>query len=375
MSGFRITAVRLLLATVYWIIKLVTRVDERKVVFLGRRMDRLPLDFRLIIEELQRRDPAVKVAVISKFVKGDQRETLTFAPVLLKSLFHLATSKVCVLDSYWPAVSMLKHRRQLVVYQIWHSIGKVKQSGRQAVGRGQGRAEHVAQGMRMHEGYDYVVAGGPIWNPNYSAAFGVENDQLLNIGLPRADYLIHEKEQIAVRIAKTYPELMTKPILLYVPTFRRAESASGALKLASAIDLDRFNLVIKKHETDTLLMPHEEHYVCPEFTGTQMLAVAEYVITDYSSIALEAALIDVKTFYFLYDYEHYLESNGVNIDLDNEMPGCVFRTAPELRQALADDYPMDTLRQYKEKFLFDDPGHSTTDLVDHIIESGGLCIR
>ncbi|WP_332644895.1 CDP-glycerol glycerophosphotransferase family protein [Aeromicrobium sp.] len=375
MSGLRIATVRLLLATVYGAIKLVTRVDERKVVFLGRRMDRLPLDFRLIIEELQRRDPEVKVAVISKFVKGDRRETFAFLPVLLKSLYHLATSKVCVLDSYWPAVSMLTHRRSLVVYQIWHSIGKIKQSGRQTVGRGQGWAEHVAQGMRMHDGYDYVVAGGPIWNSHYCAAFGVVPDQLLNIGLPRADYLIHEKERIATRIAETYPELMTKPIVLYVPTFRRAESASGALKLASAIDLDRFNLVIKKHETDSLLLPPEKHHVCPEFTGTQMLTVADYVITDYSSIALEAALIDVKTYYFLYDYDHYFESNGVNIDLDLEMPGCVFRTPAELRMALADDYPVETLRQYKEKFLFDDPGHSTTDLVDHIVEVGELCIR
>lgn len=366
---------RLLLATVYGAIKMVTRVDERKVVFLGRRMDRLPLDFRLIIEELQRRDPEVKVAVISKFVKGDQRETFAFVPALLKSLYHLATSKICVLDSYWPAVSMLTHRRSLVVYQIWHSIGKIKQSGRQTVGRGQGWAEHVVQGMRMHDGYDFVLAGGRIWNPYYCAAFGVEPDQLLNIGLPRADYLIHEKERIAVRIAERHPELMTKPIVLYVPTFRRGESATGALKLASAIDLDRFNLVIKKHETDTLLMPPDEHHVCPEFTGTQMLTVAEYVITDYSSIALEAALIDVKTFYFLYDYEHYFESNGVNIDLDVEMPGCVFRTAAELHTALADDYPVDVLRQYKEKFLFDDPGHSTTDLVDHIVKVGDLCIR
>lgn len=375
MRSVRITAVRLFLRALYFFIKLFTRVDHSKVVFLGRRMNRLPLDFRLIIEELRRRNPTVEVVVLTKLIKGeDRRESLSFAPVLIKSLYHLATSKVCVLDSYWPAVSMLEHRDELVVYQIWHSLGKIKQSGKQAVGRAQGRAEHIATGMRMHEGYDYVVAGAEIWNPHYCASFGVDRDQLLNIGLPRADYLISEHDRVAQRIRDRYPELTAKPVVLYVPTFRRGAHAEGALKLASAIDLDRFNLVIKKHESDTLLMPPQEHFECPEFTGTQLLTVADYVITDYSSIALEAALIDVKTFYFLYDYADYLHGNGVNIDLDEAMPGCVFRDAAELSAALGADYPVETLQAYKEKFLFPDPGHSTVDLVDHIVETGGLCI-
>lgn len=375
MRRINIAAARIFLSTIYAIIKLFTRVDEKKVVFLGRRMNRLPLDFRLIVEELQRRDPDVKVAVLSKLIKGEHRETFTFAPVLLRSLYHLATSKVCVLDSYWPAVSMLTHRKDLVVYQIWHSIGKIKQSGKQAVGRAQGRQAYISTGMRMHEGYDYVVAGGEVWNPQYSASFGVETEQLLNIGLPRADYLVNEKENIAAQILAKYPELKDKPVVLYVPTFRRGERAKGALKLAGTVDLDRFNLVIKKHESDSMLMPPQHHFECPEFTGTQMLTVADYVVTDYSSIALEAALIDIKTFYFLYDYEHYLESNGVNIDLDSEMPGCVFRESDELREAFVKEYPFEMLQRYQKKFLFEDPGHSTTDLIDHMTEVGGLCIR
>lgn len=375
MRSFRLGAVRAFLVVCYAVLKLVTRVDERKVVFLGRRMDKVPRDFRMLIEELKVRDPRVRIAVLTMLVKGEGREAPRFAPVLLKSLYHLATAKVCILDSYWPAVSLLNHRRDLVVYQIWHSLGKIKQSGKQAVGRSQGRPEHLARELRMHEGYDYVVAGAPIWNPQYCASFGVEPHQILNFGLPRADYLVHKQETIAARILARYPELATKPVILYVPTFRRGERATGALKLAAAIDLDRFHLVVKKHNSDGLIMPPQAHFECPEFSGTELLTIADYVITDYSSIALEAALIDKKTFYFLYDYEHYLESNGVNIDIDREMPGCVFRTADELRAALDREYPMDVLLRYKEKFLFPDPGHSTADLVDHIFETGRLCTR
>ena len=371
----RIAAMRMALRALYAVIKACTRVDTGKVVFLGRRMNRMPLDFQLIIDELRRRDPDVRVETLTMLVKGERGEARRFAPLLLRSLFHLATAKVCVLDSYWPAVSLLEHRDELVVYQLWHSLGKIKQSGKQALGRGQGRSAQLAQAMRMHDGYDYVVAGAKVWNPQYRAAFGVSDDQLLNIGLPRADYLIQHRDDIAVRIFAAYPELRSKPVVLYAPTFRRGHRATGALELAEQIDTERFHLVIKAHESDTLAMPTGRYFTCPEFSGSDLLTIADHLITDYSSIALEAALIDTRTYYYLYDDAHYLATNGVNIDLDREMPGCVFRDAAALASALDGDYPDDVLRAYKQKFLFPDPGHSTTDLVDHFVTKGGLCIR
>lgn len=375
MKGILISVARGVLQAGYDVVKSLTRVNRRKIVFLGRRMDQTPPDFAMLAAELRRRNPEITVVIRSMLVTGKRREMPRFLLMLVGSLYHLATAKVCVLDSYWPAVSMLRHRPDLVVYQMWHSLGKIKQSGKQSLGRGQGRSEQVARGMRMHEGYDYVVAGAPIWNPQYRASFGVEESQLLNFGLPRADYLVNEGGRIAARIRAAYPELRTKPVVVYAPTLRRGERAEGALKLAAALDLDRFHLVVKKHGSDDLLMPPEPHFECPEFSGTEMLTVADYAITDYSSIALEAALVDARTFYFLYDYERYRESNGVNIDLESQMPGCVFTDAADLARALTEEYPVGALRRYKSTYLPAHPGHATKDLADHIFEVGELCTR
>lgn len=376
MTGWRARSVRSVLAFVYGIVKLFTVQRANKVVFLGRRMNQLPLDFRLLIDELERRDPTIQTVVISHFVKGDRREAASFFIDVLRSMYHLATARVCVLDSYWPTVSMLTHKPGLTVYQLWHSLGKIKQSGKQALGRVGGRSVQVAQAMRMHEGYDYVVAGAEVWNPHYCASFGVTRDQILNVGLPRADYLVAGREAIAERIREAYPELgRDKPVVLYVPTFRRWGRAPGAVKLARALDLDRYDLVVKQHGSDRILLPRDEHFTCPEFTGTQLLTIADYVVTDYSSIALEAAILDVKTLYYVYDYERYLANNGVNIDLYREMPGCVFQDADLVAAAIEGEYPDEVLASYKERFLFDDPGHSTRDLVDHMFEVGRLCTR
>lgn len=367
--------IKWMLMILYCLIKWVTRVDQQKVVFLGRRMNRVPLDFRLLMEELHRHDPNIKATVLSSKYLGGVWESLKFAPVLLRSLYHLATAKVCVLDSYWPAVSALPHRSELVVYQLWHSLGKIKQSGLQTLGRVQGRDHHTAGVMQMHQGYDYVLAGAEIWNPKYVESFGVEEKQILNFGLPRADYLVNERQRIAARIRAKYPTLGKKPVVLYAPTFRRGIDAEGAIRLSEAIDSDKYDLVIKMHASDSLLMPTSGHFQVSGFSATELLTVADYLVTDYSSIALEAAILDVNTFYFTYDREDYLRHNGLNIDLDTEMPGCVFERVEDLVHALNIPYPTQTLRAYKQKFIIKDLGHSTADLVNHIVTVGELCPR
>ena len=41
-------------------------------------------------------------------------------------MYHLATASVCVLDAYWPAISLLHHKKSLTVIQMWHALGKIK---------------------------------------------------------------------------------------------------------------------------------------------------------------------------------------------------------------------------------------------------------
>lgn len=373
MRRWMVLVVKVSMAAVYWVLKKLTSVDSNKIVFLGRRMDRTPLDFKLLLEELKQKNPEIRPVILSRLYRGGFKETLRFAPVLIASIYHLATSKVCVLDSYWPAVSALSHRSELVVYQIWHSLGKIKQSGLQTLGRDHGHNHSVADVMKMHQGYDYVVAGAKVWNPKYVESFGVHEDQLLNFGLPRSDYLHNEKSRLAARIFRRYPELGQKPVVVYAPTFRRGTDADGARRLVEALNTDHVNLVIKMHGSDSLLMPDNGYLDIPDFTATELLSVTEYLITDYSSIALEAAILDVNTLYFVYDREEYLKNNGLNINLDQEMPGCVFESAEELSQALERPYPTETLQKYKNKFISLDLGHSTSDLADHILTVGELC--
>ena len=80
-------------------------------------------------------------------------------------------------------------------------------------------------------------------------------------------------------------------------------------------------------------------------------------------------MLNVKTYYFIYDKETYVRDNGLNLDIETEMPGCSFRDAKELVAAIeTGDYPQEELDKYRQRFLPDEPGSSTGAVAD-IIES------
>ena len=41
-------------------------------------------------------------------------------------MYHLATSRACIVDTYIIPVSILKHRDELIIIQIWHALGAIK---------------------------------------------------------------------------------------------------------------------------------------------------------------------------------------------------------------------------------------------------------
>ena len=356
-----------ILAALYSLLKLLPT-KNNKVVFLSRQSNTTPLDFALLQQELLIQDEGLEMVTICDRIAPGAKSKARFAKDTLRSMYHLATSKVCVLDSYWPAVSIFTHKGNLTVIQIWHALGKIKQSGYQALGKPGGRGEKVSRALHMHRNYDYIIAGAKIWNPCYCASFGCSEDKLVNIGLPRLDYLIYGKEKHSEIIYSRYPELRDKTVLLYAPTFRRTGDADHTV-LISRLAEQGYALVLKGHPNQQI--EPEQALCCPEFSAMQMLFVADYVITDYSAIALEAAAANVKTFYYLYDLDCYKESTGLNINVVEEMRDCVFFDVESLLKGLENAeqgcYPESVFNRYKEKYLIPDRGHSTKDLANLVM--------
>ncbi|MBQ7204156.1 MAG: CDP-glycerol glycerophosphotransferase family protein [Eubacterium sp.] len=357
---------RLWMIVIYAPLKLLP-IQKNKVVFISRQTNGVNLDYRLLQGYVKKQNPDVRYVNICRRYEKGFGEYAAFVGNILKSLYHLATTSVCVIDGYWPAVSMLNHKKALTVVQIWHAMGKIKKSGYQSLNKKSGRNPKVAKAMAMHKNYDVIIASGKAWNKFYCESFGVSEDVLLNCGLPRIDAMLEADEANRTKILQTYPELEGKTVLLYAPTFRKGWNADWD-KLSNSLDYDKFALIVKNHPNQKLKIS-DKCYTCDEFTSDELLSVSDYLITDYSAIAVEGAILDVKTYYYVYDYEKYIENNGLNIDLFEEMPGCVFKKAEDLIDALNKPYPQQSLDNYKAKFLPENLGTSTQTVGNYILKS------
>ena len=99
-----------------------------------------------------------------------------------------------------------------------------------------------------------------------------------------------------------------------------------------------------------------------------LLCVCDYLITDYSAIALEAAALNKPTYYWIYDYEEYLSNNGLNIDIKKELGSYAFEDINIIADKISNEkYIYDEYDKYREKYLFNDLGQSTLKICALII--------
>lgn len=367
MKKLFVWCLKLILNFIYLFMKLFPTKNNR-VVMISRQSNSMTLDFRLIKEEILKNDPKMDVIVLTKRLDNIKKHIFSYGIFTLKQMFYIATSKVCVVDSYCIPVSILKHKKSLSVIQIWHSLGAIKEFGYQTLGKTSGREKELSLGMNMHKNYDAIISGSEAMTIYFAKAFNYDESYFLNYGLPRIDYLLKEKDRLKKKIYKVYPELKKKPVVMYAPTFR-TDNSNSLEKLINEFNFNKYNLILKSHPNQIINSDLDKVYKCPDFSALDLISICDYVITDYSAIAIEAAVLDVKLLYYVYDYEKYSEDNGLNIDLFEDMPGCVFRDSKDLIKVLEKGpYNKKALLNYKKKYLPKELGKSTKLITKWILD-------
>ena len=100
-----------------------------------------------------------------------------------------------------------------------------------------------------------------------------------------------------------------------------------------------------------------------------VLSVCDCVITDYSAITIEAALLGKPVYFYLFDYEDYMAHNGLNVKLFEEFPDCVFSDAQKLMDAVnSGEYDYENYERFCSKYLPDLSGRATDKIAELIID-------
>lgn len=345
---------------------------QNKVTFMSRQTNTRNIDFEMIIEEINKRDNSIKIVVLNKRLEKGIKEKISYGFYMFKQMYHLATSKVIILDSYAILVSILKQKKGTKVIQIWHALGSLKKFGYSILGKKEGRNAKTAEIMDMHKNNDYIITSSEISKKYFMEAFGADEKQMLILGLPRIDFL-QSKEQESIikeKFYEIYPEINNqKENILYVPTDRKNKKIN-LNKVIKSVDYTKYNLIIKTHSGKEIICINKKRIEKGiYFLGLELLHIADYIITDYSAICYETTLVNKPIYFYTYDYEEYMKNRGVYIDFKKEMPGLISKNIKAIMNDIENNkwFP-DKVEKFANKYIENRNINITEKMVDIIFK-------
>ena len=348
---------------------------KRRVTIISRESNRPTLDIELLEKELT--DRGIEVETLTRLLRKEKSlKSLGYIGHMFRQEACILRSRVVVMDTYCIVNSMLPHRKSVKTLQIWHALSAVKKFGWQTVGLEDGSSEKTARLMRMHKGYDYVACASDITAEHFCEAFRVPREKIVKLGLPRIDYIRRkttgsEAEEAAAAVRDRYP-LLKRPgtkTILYAPTFHKGKPAD-VRGLAEALDPERYNLIVKLHPIDRATgekVEADNIIYDTEFRSYDILPAADIVISDYSSLVVEATLADKPLYIYAYDIDSYRRTTGLNLDFAQEpIAEYVYTDARGLAEGLEKPYDISRLRAFRDRYIDIDTENCTRDLADFI---------
>lgn len=362
-----ITVLKIFANLIYFIIKIFP--TKNKIVMITRQANNPTLDLRLLKDYFDENFKQMEVKILAKKIENGIINKLTYCFCILKIMYYLATSKVCVIDGYCIPVSILKHKKKLKVIQIWHASGAVKKFGYQIMDKKEGSNSTIAKLMCMHKNYNYVIAPSEITKDFFAEAFNVPKEKLVKLGLPRLEYISNSKYDKSEDIYKEYPKLKEKETILYVPTFRKDSNVNLLEEiLKTNIDENKYNLIIKLHPLDNTEV-QEKNFVDKKYSSFDLIKIADYIVTDYSALSIEASILEKPIFLLLNDISDYKENRGLNIDLQKELPSFVYNSFSEIIEKIENSiYNINEISNFKNKYIEVDTNHTIRDLAEFILK-------
>jgi teichoic acid ribitol-phosphate primase len=321
---------------------------RRRAVLATARHTRLEGNLAFIHAEIRRARPDLPVVTILEQYSYGLPGKVLYLLRLIRGMYYLRTSALFVVDNAYLPIHVAPHRPGVTVVQVWHAVGALKRFGADVAGGLRG-----PERVFLHRHYDYVVCSGERSREPWAAALRTPLERVLPLGSARTDAFFDPPLLAAARarLLAAHPGLDGRRVVVFAPTFRgrgrgkRAGPGFDAAALRAALPADHV-LVLKSHPNldpalvsttgfDVVLDPAEEM--------NEVLAVADVLVTDYSSSIFEWALLHRPLVLLTQDLAEYEREPGLYLDPRNELIGEPVRDPAALPGAIlrarVDDEP------------------------------------
>jgi CDP-glycerol glycerophosphotransferase len=172
-----------------------------------------------------------------------------------------------------------------------------------------------------------------------------------------------------------------KKIVFYAPTFRDFDLKKGIIdlpikkmsELKDCIVLVRLHPLVKEKIDCSIFENDNLINVCNYPDSSDLLAICDVLITDYSSIFYQYSPLNKPIVFYPYDFDAYKElRGGFYLDYKNDLPGPICYTEEELVNTLEniDEIHMKyekKQKKFNEKYNYLADGNASKRFVDKLI--------
>ena len=331
---------------------------------------------RYLFEELKENLPdGVKVFYVtdSRFVPLENR----IEPNSRRMYRFAARAKTVIFESWIP--QNLKHRNGSTWIQLWHGTPLKKlmfdSNEKQITGRYPDNKKRKFDDIQR---WDYLLTDSTEVTTYFETCFLFPESRQLAYGYPRVKYLLKQKDnkRYIDFLKEHYGVSKDKKIVLYLPTWRdcnygKGKSGGEDFDLSYLADLnqlqtllgDEYELIYKDH----VYLSKPENVDFRNYSGAEtqeLLLIADYLLTDYSSVMFDAMAINLPVILYCNDFEKNEADRGVYGEMWKALKPLVCDDLVKVRNMIVDYKMGEDYLSIKDKFAYRPTGE---DLVDFVI--------
>lgn len=304
--------------------------------------------------------------------------------------YYLARSKYWIVNCKLPNYVLKKDTQ--VYLQTWHGTPLKKLAHDIDVDE---NTTFYRSGMtmeQMHTTYDvdvakynYMISPSSFTTKVFQSAFKINGERLIETGYPRNDNLSTFTAQDVKTIKEQYRLPKDKKIILYAPTWRDNCFVLEGYTFSLEVDFSMW----REKLGDAYIILFKPHYLIinnfdiEQYLGfvylidankdiSDLYIISDVLITDYSSVFFDYAILKRPIYFYMYDLESYKnELRGFYLDIVNDLPGDIFEQENTLLEAiLGHTYDYLRLVKFNQRFNNHEDGKASERVMDIVLKQG-----
>lgn len=372
-----------------WTYKLV-KVDPKLVIFIafhGRGYSDNPR----AIYEAMRQDPRFEGYRFIWFIKKHKQKQITIPGAEVKEYFsfsyfyYMSKAKYWIINCKMP--THIAKKEEQVYLQTWHGTPLKRLAHDIEAAEDMTFYRSAVSFAQMTQSYDidvarynYMISPNPFCTEVFQSAFRIQRERLIETGYPRNDFICNTTKEEMERLKEKYRLPKDKKIVLYAPTWRDNSYVASGYTFELKADFHKWKeilgeeyivvfkphyLIINTYEKDSSLQGFL-YSIPAEADIRELYVISDMLITDYSSVFFDYAILKRPIYFYMYDIEEYANDlRGFYLDIHKDLPGDIYTNEDELLAAVKQDaYDETAYQAFYERFCSCEDGNAAKRVID-----------